>query len=61
MSNREQIRPESEIVGKRKDDSSLLMSRETEQRLIREFHSPFPTSDERRDDSALLRNASWHF
>lgn len=52
----DQLRKEKEIVGKR-DDSSLKLSKETEQRLIREFSSPFPkeTTDPR--ESVLLANA----
>lgn len=59
MTDREQIRSEKEIVGRASDDSALAMSRETEQRVINEFRSPFPTEEERRNDSALLKNASW--
>lgn len=59
MTDRDQIRSEKETIGKRENDSSLAMSPETEQRLIKEFHSPLPTSEEQRADSALLKNASW--
>jgi hypothetical protein len=55
----DQLRPQKEVVGKA-DDSRLQMSRETEQRVIREFRSPFPdTETERRSDSFLLKNACW--
>lgn len=55
----DQIRPEKDVIGKR-DESRLQMSRETEQRVVREFQSPFPdTESERRSDSFLLKNACW--
>lgn len=52
----DQLRKEKEIVGKR-DDSSLKLSKETEQRLIREFISPFPKETPDPRESVLLANA----
>lgn len=54
----EQIRREKEIVGK-KDESAFKLSRETEQRLIREFQSPFPKDTVARPDGAFVQNACW--
>lgn len=54
----DQLRKEKEIVGK-KDDSALKLSKETEQRLIREFRSPFPEEATDRRESVLLSNACW--
>ncbi len=54
----DQLRPEKEIVG-HPQDSRLQMSKETEQRVIREFQSPFPDKEERRSESLLLKNACW--
>lgn len=55
----EQIRKEKEIVGK-KDDSAFKLSRETEQRVIREFRSPFPKEcDDRNQESVLSANSIW--
>lgn len=54
----DQLRKEKEIVGK-KDDSALKISKETEQRLIREFRSPFPEKPTDRKQSLLLSNACW--
>lgn len=54
----DQLRKETEVVGK-KDDSALKLPRETEQRLIREFQSPFPKDSTDRRDSVLLSNACW--
>lgn len=54
----DQLRKEKEIVGK-KDDSALKISKETEQRLIREFRSPFPEKPTDPKESLLLANACW--
>jgi hypothetical protein len=54
----DQLRKEREIVGK-KDDSALKLSKETEQRLIREFKSPFPDKPTDRRDSLLLSNSRY--
>jgi hypothetical protein len=54
----DQLRKEREIVGQ-KEDSALKMSRETEQRVIREFRSPLPDERDQRKESALLSNACW--
>lgn len=54
----DQLRKEKDVVGKR-DDSALKLSKETEQRLIREFQSPFPKDSTDRRESVLLSNACW--
>ena len=54
----DQLRKEKEIVGK-KDESALKLSKETEQRLIREFKSPFPEKPTDRRESQLLANSCW--
>jgi hypothetical protein len=54
----DQLRPEKETAGQ-PQDSRLQMSKETEQRVIREFQSPFPDKEERRSESHLLKNACW--
>lgn len=55
----EQLRKVSEVVGKQ-ERSAFEMSKEIEQKLIRDFHSPFPEEgEERRADMALLNNAVW--
>lgn len=55
----DQLRKEKEVVGK-KDDSALKLPKETEQRLIREFRSPFPEKPTDGRDSLLLANACWN-
>jgi hypothetical protein len=54
----DQLRKEREIIGK-PDDSAFKMSREVEQRVIREFQSPFPEETTDRRENALLSNACW--
>ncbi|TWF41186.1 hypothetical protein FHW37_1275 [Neorhizobium alkalisoli] len=49
-----QIRQQIEIVGKI-DDSALKLSKEVEQRLIREFRSPFPGRYEKIDGHLIRR------
>ncbi|NKJ03491.1 hypothetical protein [Rhizobium sp. SG741] len=52
----DQIRKEKEIVGK-KEDSAFKLSRETEQKIIREFRSPFPDKRNEQEDGILTANA----
>ena len=59
MANKEQIRTQSDAMQNSRENSALSMSRETEQRLIREFQSPFPSTEERGKESVLLSNACW--
>lgn len=55
----EQLRKVKEVVGSQ-ERSAFEMSKETEQRLIRDFYSPFPDEEkERSSDMALLQNAVW--
>ncbi|WP_162939534.1 hypothetical protein [Neorhizobium sp. NCHU2750] len=48
----DQIRTPAQIIGK-PDTSALKLDRQTEQRLIREWRSPFPELPVRFEDSAL--------
>ncbi|WP_139788978.1 hypothetical protein [Manganibacter manganicus] len=59
MSDREQLRPEREVIGKPDNDSPLVVSQDDAQRLMYEQHSPFPTEDER-EHNYLLKNSCWH-
>ena len=55
----EQLRKAKEVIGS-EEKSAFEMSKEVEQRIIRDFRSPFPDErTERRSDLALLNNAAW--
>lgn len=55
----DQLRKPKDIVG-RQEDSAFKMSKETEQRLIREFQSPFPKETIGRPETALTQNSCWN-
>jgi hypothetical protein len=55
----DQLRKEREVIGHNEDDSVLKMNKETEQRIIREFRSPFPEESQEQRENALLSNAQW--
>jgi hypothetical protein len=54
----DQLRSEGEVAAAEKK-AKITMSRETEQRLIRDFYSPLPADPVKRSESVLLQKAAW--